>query len=419
MNDHRFSVSEEDQAPVAPHKTSDTENPHIRRYAASSTTALLRGKRILFALCGFDLGGAERQALCLARHLKGLGCDVRVWGHHHHCPGPELVIEHCEAAGIPWAEHRFRWPCGKWALLRDAWRLLWALRRERPDVILSYTNWPNVGCGLVWRWSRAKAFVWGQRDIRLTGRAVERFAYRRASAVVCNAAHEVEILRHTFGDARVPISVVHNGIELAPAHRTRAEWRAKLAIGEGVTVATMLANFRPGKDHPTLLQAWRKLLDAIPERKSRPRLVLAGAPQETDSSVRQLASDLGLASNVIFPGQARDVAGLLAASDLGVLATADEGLPNAALEFMAAGLPVVATDLPGNREALGEHPQQPFCRPGDAASLADCLKPLLHAADLRHELGNRNRQRVLAEFSVQRMCESMTDIIDRVLTPTS
>jgi hypothetical protein len=67
----------------------------------------LKGKRVLFVLCGFDLGGAERQALYLARYLKGIGCKVRVWGHHHHKVGPELVIKECETSGIPWAEYKF------------------------------------------------------------------------------------------------------------------------------------------------------------------------------------------------------------------------------------------------------------------------------------------------------------------------
>jgi glycosyltransferase involved in cell wall biosynthesis len=375
----------------------------------------LRGKRILFVLCGFDLGGAERQALHFARYLKNLGCDVRVWGHHHRYAGPELVIEHCKAAGIPWAVYKFRWPCSKVALLRDGWRMLRGLYRERPDVILSYTTWPNVGCGLTWRLSPAKAFIWGQRDVRLHADAVERFAYRRSSGVICNAAHEAEYLCHTLGKTRAPVHVVHNGIDLAPGQKTRIEWRRELGIGEDITVAAMVANFRLGKDHMNLLHAWRKVLRTIPKGQSRPRLLLAGAHQESYAGVYQLASDLDLLDTVIFPGQVKDVAGLLAASDIGVLATADEGLPNAILEYMASGLPVVATDVPGTREALGDDPQQPLCKPGDPDSLASRLQTLLHEADLRRRLGARNRQRASEEFSIGKMCETMAGIVGDLL----
>jgi glycosyltransferase involved in cell wall biosynthesis len=376
---------------------------------------VLAGKRVLFVLCGFDLGGAERQSLHFARYLKNLGCDVRVWGHHHHKAGPELVIDHCEAAGIPWAVYKFRWPCRKTALVRDGWRLLRGLYRERPDVILSYTTWPNIGCGLTWRLSPAKACIWGQRDIRLHGDIVERFACRLSSAVICNAAHEVGYLRRTLGEIRTPVHVVHNGIDLAPCQKPRAEWRVDLGIDEDAPVATMLANFRSGKDHPTLLHAWRKVLATISKGQTRPRLLLAGAHQESYAAVHQLAKDLDLLDSVSFPGQVKDVAGLLAASDIGILATADEGLPNAVLEYMASGLPVVATDVPGNREALGDDPQQPLCKPGDPDSLAARLQILLHDADLRRRLGARNRQQASEEFSIDRMCKTMAGIVGDLL----
>lgn len=377
---------------------------------------VLSGKRILFALCGFDLGGAERQALHLARHLKGLGCDVRVWGHHHHCPGPERVIEECEAAGIPWAEHRFRWPCGKRALLRDSWGLLRGLWQERPDLVLSYLPWPSVGCGLIWRFSPVKAFIWGQRDADdLRGDSVERFAYRQSSAVVCNATHEVDYLLRTFGETRKPIHVIHNGVDLAPAKKSRSKWRTELSIPPDSSVVTMVANFRPQKDHGTLLSAWQKIVTGMAGDRPAPRLLLAGAPQESYDTVRRLASGLALLDTVTFLGQVRDVAGLLSATDIGVLVSSHEGMSNSIMEYMTSGLPVVATDLPANRELLGDNPQQPFCKPGDADSTAACLRALLRDMGLRQELGARNRQLSAAEFSIGAMCEKSTNVILDVL----
>lgn len=376
----------------------------------------MEGKRFLFVLCGFDLGGAESQALHFARYLKNLGCDVRIWGHHHHYRGPERVIDECNAAGIPWAVYRFRWPCRKTALVRDAWRMMRGLQRERPDVILPYLPWPSVGCGLVWRLSPAKVCIWGQRNTcDLRGDAVERFAYRRSSAVICNAEHEVDYLRQTLGETRAPVYVVYNDIDLAPSQKTRAKWREELGILEDTTVATMVANFRPQKDHPTLLRAWKRILETKIHKQTQPHLLLAGAPQQSYAAVYQLANSLGLLDSVIFLGQVNDVAGLLAASDIGVLTTAHEGLPNAVIEYMASGLPVVATDLPGNREALGDDPQQPFCKLGNHDSLASQLRVLLYDPDLRQKLGFRNRQRALEEFSIDGMCEKMVGIVSDLL----
>jgi glycosyltransferase involved in cell wall biosynthesis len=213
--------------------------------------------------------------------------------------------------------------------------------------------------------------------------------------------------------------VVRNGLALTPCEMARNEWREKLEISEQTIVATMVANFRPQKDHPTLLHAWKKILTTISNDQARPHLLLAGAPQDSYHSVYQLANSLGLLDSVSFLGQVKDVAGLLTASDIGILTTSNEGLPNAILEYMASGLPVVATDLPGNREALGDDPQQLFCKPGDADSIASQLQVLLHNPDLRREFGTRNRQRALTNFSIDKMCKTTASIIIDLLIKAS
>ena len=355
----------------------DRDTPIDARSAAFPRA--LVAKRILFVFCSFELGGAERQGMHLARHLKQMGCDVRVWST---LAGRGLVADRCEAAGIPWSVNRFLWPCRKSSLVRDGWRMIWALRKEQPDVILPYTTCPNVGCGLAWHWSSAKVCIWGQRNVScLRGDVVERATYRRASAVVCNAQHEVEYLQRTLGKTTSPIYVVNNGIDLAPAEKSRNAWRSEQGICGDATVVTMLANFRSQKDHPTLLKAWRHVLDHIRDGQAQPHLLLAGASQQTAVAVRQMVEDLRLLDTVHFLGQVEDVSGLLAASDIGVLSSTHEGLSNAILEYMASGLPVVATDLPGNREALDEDSESQLCWVGDArravSSEVSIVRPVL------------------------------------------
>ena len=371
----------------------------------------LANKRILFALCGFDLGGAERQALYLAKYLKGVGADVRVWGHHHEFHGPERVIVECEAAGIPWAEYKFRWPSGKKQLFHDLLHLLLGLYRERPDIILPYLPWLSIGCGLIWRLSPAKACIWGQRNAEdLNGDKLERFAYRQATAIICNAGHEIDYLRKVMGETDTPAHVIYNGVDLATPLKTRKQWRVALKIDAKAIVVSMVANFRPQKDHRTLLIAWQQLLERHRE-VSTPVLVLAGAPQESYRGIRNISRELGLEESVRFPGQVEDVAGLLEASDIGVLITDYEGLPNAILEYMTCGLPVVATDVPGNREALGEDSGKQFCKVKNAEDLADKLFSLISSPELRFRLGSRNRQRAITEFSIETMCSRMTEIL--------
>jgi len=376
----------------------------------------LRAKKVLFVLCGFDLGGAERQALYFARHLKGLGCKVVVWGHHHYKTGNELVINECEMLNIPWAEYKFRWPCGKKAFLRDTFRLLVGLYKERPDIIIPYLPWPSVGCGLVWRLSPAKICFWGQRNRNdLRGDAIEKFAYCQVSAVICNAQHEVSYLERLLCRSRKTIYVVHNGIELKIPEKNRGAWCNDLGIKDNSFIVTMLANFRAQKDHPTLLRAWRILVQRFPKLKKRLRLVLAGAPQDSFDSVKYLSQELELYDSVIFPGQVRDVSGLLIASDIGVLATHNEGLPNAILEYMTCGLPVVATDILGNREALGDNFEFQLYRQNDVDDLVAKLMSLITSTELRQTLGTSNQRRAQAEFSIEVMCKRMTAVVNNAI----
>jgi glycosyltransferase involved in cell wall biosynthesis len=291
-----------------------------------------------------------------------------------------------------------------------------ALHRECPDVVLSYTAPPNIGCGLTWKWSSVKVFIWGQRNVHgLTGNKIEKYIYRNASAIICNASHNAEYLGVTLGKTHAPVYIVHNGVKLDQYIKDRNEWRRELQIPENCVVAIMVANFRFVKDHQTLLFAWQKFLSKYLDGQIRPRLLLAGTFQDSYEDVRKLIDDLKLSDTVTILGQIRDVSGVLAASDIGILVSKHEGLSNAVIEYMASGLPVVATDLPGNREALGEDNVYTLCKPGSIEDIAITLRNLAVNQDLRKRLGERNRQRAEAKFSVDVMCETTSKIIINLL----
>ena len=376
---------------------------------------MLEGKRILFFLPALELGGAERQAFYLARHLQSLGCDIRVWGNN----GPGLASDWLEALGIPWKIQPSTWPCRKKHYLRFLWRVFktaQTLREERPDVILAYCARPCISTGLASLFSKHIAFIWCQRDIYLPKDIIARYAFSRADLVLCNANHEVEYLRNTLGDIKAPIHVVYNGIELSSCEKTREKWRAELNIPQDATVVLMVANFRYQKDHPTLLRAWNRVLSKLKFHKTSAYLLLAGAHQESYQAVFRLAAEQGVLQSVKFLGQVKDISGLLASSDIGILSTPNEGLSNSVLEYMASGLPVVASDIPGNREALGGYFDEQLYCPGDVQELTKKLSSMIHSPERRQTLGVFNQRRAKREFSIEVMCNLMTEIISNNLT---
>jgi glycosyltransferase involved in cell wall biosynthesis len=139
--------------------------------------------------------------------------------------------------------------------------------------------------------------------------------------------------------------------------------------------------------------------------------VLAGRPEGRLDILTALARDLGIDERVRFAGDVDDVAGLLGASDVSVLSSPAEGCPNAVLESMAAGLPVVGTDVPGVRDALGEEQDDLLAPVGDPDRLGAALFRLCTDASLRRAVGERNAERQRAAFARERMLEDTVGAI--------
>ena len=132
--------------------------------------------------------------------------------------------------------------------------------------------------------------------------------------------------------------------------------------------------------------------------------------------MKALCFDLGLGNSVRFLGFVDDVPGLLGAVDLCVFSSKAEGVPNGVLEAMAAGLAVAAIDDPSIREALGPEGDPWLAPPGDPDALAALILDLAAHPETRERLGDANRERIQAEFSVRAMCEQTSSLIERALS---
>lgn len=370
----------------------------------------LVGRRIQFYLPSLEGGGAERQALHLARWLKEReGAEVKVWGHVL----PGLAARWCEQAGLPWAVH----PCKVGRDLKQSWRELlriaFRLRLARPEVLLPYCALPNVVCGRLWRLAGAELCIWNQRDILMSpvNERLEREAVSRVPRFVANSENAADVLARHYGIARASIAVVPNGISLDAPVLDRGQWRQKLGVAADDFVAVMIGNLSRHKDHATLLKAWQTVLRGMP-RGLGGSLVLAGYRGESSESLEKLSRELGIRDKVLFPGQIEDVAGLLAACDMGVLSSHAEGCPNGLLECMAAGLAVVGTDIAGIREVLGPGGAKWLAPERDYEGLARRMLSLANDPSLRLTEGGNNRRRVESCFSVERSCRMMVEIIE-------
>ncbi|MBJ6802449.1 glycosyltransferase family 4 protein [Geomonas propionica] len=364
----------------------------------------LKGKSIVLAFGSLDMGGAERQGLYLARALQ------ETWGARVVVLGLSArqgrVSELCDQRGLQWRGFDFNW--GKTAPTRlfNLVRLARELRSLTPDVILSYTAIPNLACGNVWRSTGARLFVWNQRDegLLLNRKLWHRRAVSSTDFFIANSGNAKSFLIDTYPLGGKRIEVVHNGVEECLPQGSREEWRARLDIAADRLVGCMVANFHPFKDHATLIKAWAEVVAGSGEPTAAPILLLAGRNDVGEENLRQLVQDLKLVPYVRFLGRVDDVAGLLRASDLCLHSSKSEGLPNAVLESMAAGCPVVGTDIPGVREALGDDVDESLVPVGNCDAFADRIRRVFGDPDLRQRMVLRQRERVALNFSLDGMC---------------
>ncbi len=197
--------------------------------------------------------------------------------------------------------------------------------------------------------------------------------------------------------------VIHNGVDVAA-----------FGVGEpspqppGTLRIGSVGRLVPVKNYALLLQAFARLPASLACSLS----FVGDGPER--AALAQLATELGISARVEFAGHRDDVARLLRDMDIFVLPSLSEGLSNTLLEAMAAGLPVVASDVGGNREIVESERSGLLFRSGDVEHAAAQLLRLAENAALRRSLGQEGAARVRKEFSIEAMIRRYESLYRRV-----
>tara|TARA_Y100000114_G_scaffold120045_1_gene114855 strand:- start:41758 stop:42408 length:651 start_codon:yes stop_codon:yes gene_type:complete len=202
------------------------------------------------------------------------------------------------------------------------------------------------------------------------------------------------------------ISVIPNGIDLR-------KFSACSRSETGPLVITMVANYFPEKEHEFVLQAWSRMPQKL---QSQVRLKLVGLGGgdmcvTNFEKARLLSEQLGLKANVEFIETTNDVVDLLKKSDIGLLATKSEGCPNVILEYMAMGLPIVASKIPGIEEIISDQNREYLFERDDEVAFISKLDILVNNQHIRKELSTANRLHVCNNFSIEKMGEAYIGLL--------
>lgn len=347
------------------------------------------------------LGGTERQCQLLSKWLAGAGIPVAVLtrgrGKGIGLPRSPFPVHRIAGGGLGYALLGACWLAAygrRFSILHAHQALSPALaallaKRLRPR----YRVVVKVACSGAWSDFRlAQDRPMYRRRMAMLG-AVDRF-------VVLNSESAAELEAVGLGAGRT--CLIPNGVDVRrfvpaePAERTGL--RSRLGIPQGVPVALFVGRLERRKGLDILFAAWAELV----RRADAPRLLIAG-PGEAGPWLRE-ARTHAVEGAVTFLGGRADVAELYRAADLLVFPSRAEGCPNVVLEAMASGLPVVATDVAGNREAVGEDGNAGRLVPAeDPAALAEAVATLTASPALRRELAASARERILKRFDIDRV----------------
>lgn len=365
---------------------------------------------VLLVVDGFPkaLGGGERVLLRLAELLPRFGYrvsiltfridpDSSVLKRELPCPLYVLTLERTHdlrSLGSARAFGRF-------------------LRGENIRLVMTFFESSDLWAGTYTRLlSRAK-LVWNRRDLGILRGRKHRAAYR----LLARAPHRVfcvseRVHRYTVAVDHVAASrveTIYNGLDL---RRFLPVARPVKSAQEGWHIVAV-GNLRRVKGHDLLLRAAAQVLAAFPET----RFSIAGAVLEPEfaAELETLARELGIADRVSFAGAISDLPAYLAGADLFVLPSRSEGFSNAILEAMASGLPVVATDVGGNAEAVQEGITGLVVPAENVAALGEAIVSLLADTGRARSLGDRGRARVIDTFSEEAVLRQMAEAFRELL----
>ena len=310
--------------------------------------------------------------------------------------------------------------------LKQVRRFAQYLRRHEIDVVHAHDFYTNIFGMAAAGLARVPVRIASRRESAVrpeTQRFVERAAYRVAHAVVANCEDVRQQLIREGVPAR-KVRTVYNGLDLARVQPARGksernEILRALKLPEQARFVTIMANMRAHvrepeplcfKDHPTFLRAAKRVYESVPEAA----FIIAGEGELMDAT-RELARSLGIADRTFFIGRCQDVGSVLSISDVCVLSSSSEGFSNAILEYMAAGRPVVATDVGGAREAI-VHGETGYLVPaGDHDQLADHIVSLLLDHETASSMGESGRRRVNEKFSTARQFQNIEGLYAELL----
>ena len=350
--------------------------------------------------------GTENQLSHLLRHLPGLGYSVTLISLQD---SPFIISE----AGYLFPDVMIQSLGVKSDISKSLpliIKLYRILKKEKPDIVHTFFPASNSIGILLARFAGIKTLISSRRDMGFNLSPMDvlklRAANRFVSGVIANSNAVRKRAAHMEKIKSEKISVIYNGLDIETfGNKTGAKGNKKECI------VAIVANLnREVKRVDLFVKACAIVHKEHPEVKYQ--VIGDGHLRE---SLEKLSSDLGLSSVMEFMGRRPDVAQLLEKVTVGVISSDSEGLSNAIMEYMAMGLPVVATDVGGNAELVIDGTTGWIVPPDDDLKMAKAVIKTIRSPEKAEQMGQSGYEFIENNFSIQKMIEKTDHFYRKML----
>lgn len=381
--------------------------------AVGSRLSFRPRRKVFYLLDSLDVGGTETQAVELALRIPESGYEVTLGCLRARGP----LLERLQGSQVAVREFHpeggIDSPAGFYQLLR----LSWFLRRAKFDIVHTHDLWSNLLGVPAARLAGVRAIVSSRRDLanfdwyQSKRRGWLRRIQNLGGAVLVNATPIRDALIAEDGFKPEKLRVIHNGVDIEKFHTSRDE-RDQLfpGVGRGKLIVLVGNMHTDVKGHPWLIASAPAVVHDFPSA----RFVLAGDGEQRPRFEQQVAK-LGLEQNFLFLGRRADIAKILACCDIAVLPSRAEGLPNAVLEYMAAGLPTIASRVGGNGELIEDGVTGLLVPSEDSAALSDALLAVLRDPESARRMAQNGREFTIQNFSFERLVREVDELYSELL----
>jgi glycosyltransferase involved in cell wall biosynthesis len=340
------------------------------------------------------LGGGERIVLKLAALLPSYGYRASILTFYVHPESSGAVDPPCPTYLLP-LQRTY-----DLTALRAALELRRFLKRERIEIVHTFFESSDLWAGFVTKTMSNAKLIWSRRDMGILRSRKHDFAYRRMADLPDKVfAVSEQVRRHSVevdGIDPARVETIYNGLDLSDWSEVSRPSRANCE-----TVIVTVGNIRRVKGHDILIRAAASVLRRFPQAGFR----IGGDILDADyfAELQELIRSLNLSDQVQFSGGVSNLCTYLSEADIFLLPSRSEGFSNAIIEAMAAGLPVVATDVGGNAEAV-EHGVTGLIIPAENSdALAAAIESLMSDPSRARAMGAAGRTMAADRFTTEAM----------------